>query len=84
MAGIRPDDIRFVPAATVGGVLPGRIALVEPTGPSDYLHVETASGTLTAITANGTAQVGDMVVLSAAEASWHLFGSGENGRRLVD
>ncbi|HSI51486.1 MAG TPA: ABC transporter ATP-binding protein [Ideonella sp.] len=71
--GIRPEDIALV-GADQSGALPGRISMLEPTGPETYALVETALGVLTARVPGKVVQrVGDAVALQWSPLSAHLF-----------
>ncbi|MFC0220829.1 ABC transporter ATP-binding protein [Pseudochelatococcus lubricantis] len=83
VAGIRPEDFRISSDPGMHDAIAGRIALVEPTGPSDYLLVDTPSGRVTVVAANGIGRVGDQITLTPAPGAWHFFAPGENGRRLA-
>ena len=77
--GIRPEDLVL---GSAGGI-PGRLAMLEPTGPETYARVDTAIGMLTARVPGKVAQrVGDAVSLAWAPAAAHLFADG-SGLRLA-
>ena len=76
--GIRPEDLGFVGS----GGLPGRVSLIEPTGPETYVSVATEVGRLTLrVPGNVTQGVGDAVCLDWLPAAAHLF-DGTSGQRL--
>ena len=83
VAGIRPENLRIGPQEAGKSGLRGRITLVEPTGPSDYLVVGTNAGEVTIVAESGAARVGEAVNLVANPGDWHLFEPGENGRRIA-
>ena len=67
--GLRPESIGF---AATG--LPGKLSMIEPTGPETYATVVTAAGPLTArVPGVLQAAVGDAVHLQWSEQSAHLF-----------
>ncbi|MDS1137121.1 ABC transporter ATP-binding protein [Nitratireductor indicus] len=82
VAGIRPEHLSVGAPVEQGQGLNGRVSLIEPTGPSDYLLVETNAGTVTVVAASGAAQLNEQIGLTANESAWHLFEPGENGRRI--
>lgn len=76
--GVRPEHL------TVGrssAILDGDVALVEPTGPSDHLTVNTPAGAATVVTPNGTAELGEKVSLSVEADDLHIF-SKKDGSRI--
>ncbi len=67
--GLRPESISFA-----GSGLPGRLSMIEPTGPETYATVDTAAGKLTArVPGVLQAAVGDAVHLQWSPAQSHLF-----------
>ena len=67
--GLRPESIGF---AATG--LPGKLSMIEPTGPETYATVDTAAGKLTArVPGVLQAAVGDAVHLQWAAEQSHLF-----------
>ncbi len=82
VAGIRPEHLSVGAPVAQGLGLNGRVSLIEPTGPSDYLLVETKAGAVTVVAASGAAQLNEQIGLTAHESAWHLFEPGENGRRF--
>jgi multiple sugar transport system ATP-binding protein len=76
--GLRPESIGF---AATG--LPGKLSMIEPTGPETYATVDTAAGPLTArVPGVLQAAVGDAVHLQWSEQSAHLFDR-VTGERVV-
>ncbi len=76
--GLRPEDVRLS-----GEGLPGRLHMIEPTGPDTYATVETAVGHLTSRVPGALhAQVGDTVHLQWAPQAVHLF-QGQDERRIA-
>lgn len=76
--GIRPEHFTLV------GDKPrmsGKVRLVEPTGPADFLSVQTPSGPMTMVVASRSAEIGDTVTLHAPDTSVHLFVA-ETGARI--
>ncbi|ODT80427.1 MAG: hypothetical protein ABS76_15915 [Pelagibacterium sp. SCN 64-44] len=78
VVGIRPEHVELGGA---DALFTGTVTLVEPTGPSDFLLVQTSSGTLTIVVPSRSAAVGDAVSLSASSANIHLFDA-ETGARI--
>lgn len=75
--GLRPESIGF---AATG--LPGKLSMIEPTGPETYATVDTAAGKLTArVPGVLQAAVGDAVHLQWAAEQSHLFDRA-NGHRV--
>ena len=67
--GLRPESISF---AAQG--LPGKLSMIEPTGPETYATVDTAAGPLTArVPGVLQAAVGDAVHLQWSAESAHVF-----------
>jgi multiple sugar transport system ATP-binding protein len=67
--GLRPESIGF---AAQG--LPGKLSMIEPTGPETYATVDTAAGKLTArVPGVLQAAVGDAVHLQWQPEQAHLF-----------
>ncbi len=76
--GLRPEDVRLA-----GDGLPGRLHMIEPTGPDTYATVETPVGRLTSRVPGALhAQVGDTVHLQWAPQAVHLF-QGQDERRIA-
>ena len=68
--GLRPESIGF---AMQG--LPGKLSMIEPTGPETYATIDTAAGKLTArVPGVLQAAVGDAVHLQWQAEQSHLFG----------
>ena len=75
--GLRPEDLGFADSG-----LPGRLAMIERTGPETYVTVDTAAGTLTArVPGTPALAVGEGVRLHWAAEKVHLFDAAD-GRRL--
>lgn len=70
VVGIRPEHLVLNDAPTR---FTGRVALVEPTGPSDYLLVKTGAGMATAVAPSAAAPIDAEVTLCADETHVHLF-----------
>ena len=67
--GLRPEALKL---AAEG--LPGRLRLLEPTGPETYAFVDTANGPLVARAPGVVAgKVGDPVHVAWSAAQAHLF-----------
>jgi multiple sugar transport system ATP-binding protein len=67
--GLRPESISF---AAQG--LPGKLSMIEPTGPETYATVDTAAGKLTArVPGVLQAAVGEAVHLQWSAEQAHLF-----------
>jgi len=67
--GVRPEDIAFGDHG-----LPGRLEMIEPTGPETYVKVDTAVGAMTArVPGHLAAHVGEPVHLQWPAARAHLF-----------
>jgi multiple sugar transport system ATP-binding protein len=67
--GLRPESISFAPQG-----LPGKLCMIEPTGPETYATVDTAAGKLTArVPGVLQAVVGDAVHLQWSAESSHVF-----------
>jgi multiple sugar transport system ATP-binding protein len=74
--GLRPEDLSFADSG-----LPGRLVIIEPTGPETYVTADTAWGRLTARLPGNVAQrVGDAVHLRWAPAQLHLFDAASERR----
>lgn len=77
VVGVRPEHL------TLGGDNPiasGSVLLVEPTGPSDFLLVETEVGQLTIVAPSRSAKAGDTVTLSALDTNIHIFDAATGAR----
>ena len=69
MIGLRPECVHLDAAG-----VPGRLTLLEPTGPDTYAFVETAMGSIVLRVAGNVAQrVGDPVHLTWDARDLHLF-----------
>ena len=67
--GLRPEAVSFADAG-----LPGRISMVEPTGPETYASVETGAGVVVArVPGKLDRRVGDNVHLHWSAGDVHLF-----------
>jgi multiple sugar transport system ATP-binding protein len=76
--GLRPEDLGFADSG-----LPGRLAMIEPTGPETYVTADTAAGTLTArVPGTPPLAVGDRVHLRWSPDKAHLFDAA-HGQRLA-
>ena len=76
--GLRPEDLLFAEAG-----LPGRLTIIEPTGPETYLPADTVLGKLTARVPGNTAlRAGDAVHLQWVPQRAHLFDA-TSGLRLT-
>ena len=76
--GLRPEDLTLADDG-----LPGRISMLEPTGPETYVLVDTAVGKLTVrVAGNVQRKVGDAVHLQWAPQRVHLFDASA-GQRLA-
>jgi multiple sugar transport system ATP-binding protein len=74
--GLRPESISF---AAHG--LPGKLSMIEPTGPETYATVDTAAGQLTArVPGVLQASVGDAVHLQWSADASHLFDRASGAR----
>ena len=77
--GVRPEHLLL---GAPGDGLPGRVLMLEPTGPETYVKLETPLGTMTArVAGRASQQAGDKVGLSWAAEHAHRF-DGDSGRRL--
>jgi multiple sugar transport system ATP-binding protein len=77
--GLRPEAVSFADAG-----LPGRISMVEPTGPETYAKVETEAGVVVArVPGRLERQVGDHVHLAWDASQVHLF-DGKTEERLAE
>ncbi len=75
--GLRPEDLSFADSG-----LPGKLTMIEPTGPETYVTAETVVGKLTArVPGNLRAHVGDAVHLRWSPDKVHLF-AGQGGKRV--
>ncbi|MDH0866135.1 ABC transporter ATP-binding protein [Mitsuaria sp. GD03876] len=76
--GLRPEHIRLGDDG-----VPGKLKMIEPTGPETYLLVDTSIGPVTArVAGNPHLNVGDPVRLQWAAESAHLFDA-KDERRLA-
>jgi multiple sugar transport system ATP-binding protein len=76
--GLRPEDLGFADSG-----LPGRLAMIEPTGPETYVTADTAAGKLTArVPGTPSLTVGERVHLQWSADKAHLFDAAD-GRRLA-
>jgi multiple sugar transport system ATP-binding protein len=76
--GLRPEDLAFADSG-----LPGRLAMVEPTGPETYVIVDTAAGPMTArVPGTPTLALGAPVHLAWATDKAHLFDATGAGQRI--
>jgi len=74
--GLRPEHLRLADDG-----VPGRLLMIEPTGPETYLLVETPLGALTSrVAGNPHLNVGDPVRLAWAAESAHLFDAASERR----
>jgi multiple sugar transport system ATP-binding protein len=74
--GLRPESISFVSQG-----VPGKLSMIEPTGPETYATVETAAGKLTArVPGVLQAVVGDTVHLQWSADSAHVFDRASGSR----
>ncbi|MCH7342961.1 ABC transporter ATP-binding protein [Pelomonas sp. CA6] len=77
--GVRPEHLLL---GAPGDGLPGRVLMLEPTGPETYVKLETPLGTMTArVAGRASQQAGDRVGLSWAAEHAHRF-DGDSGRRV--
>ena len=78
LVGLRPEALQFSDRG-----LPGRVHLIEPTGPETYVATDTALGRLTArVPGEVKLRVGDMVRLQWQPEAAHLFDASTQ-RRLA-
>ncbi len=78
LVGLRPEALQFSDRG-----LPGRVHLIEPTGPETYVATDTALGRLTArVPGEVKLKVGDMVRLQWQPEAAHLFDASTQ-RRLA-
>ena len=76
--GLRPEHIRLADDG-----VPGKLTMIEPTGPETYLLVDTPMGPITSrVAGNPHLRVGDAVRLRWEAESAHLFDAGHE-RRLA-
>ncbi len=74
--GLRPEHIRLADDG-----VPGKLVMIEPTGPETYLLVDTPLGQITSrVAGNPHLNVGDTVRLQWAAESAHLFDAGSEKR----
>jgi multiple sugar transport system ATP-binding protein len=77
--GIRPEHLSLTEGTEK---LRGLVLLIEPTGASDYLVVETASGMATVVCPSGAVEAGGAVELRALRGNLHVFDAA-SGRVLT-
>ncbi len=77
--GVRPEHWAL---SDKGSPLAGRVRLIEPTGPSDYLTIDTPAGAVTAVSASGQARAAADVTLDIAPGNLHLFDR-QSGQRIA-
>ena len=76
VVGLRPERVHFADAG-----LPGRLSLLEPTGPDTYAFVDTPMGAMVLRVAGQVAQrVGDNVHLRWDAADLHVFDTATEAR----
>ena len=80
LLGVRPEHLTI--GASDAGLLHGRVSLVEPTGPSDYLIVSWENGQFTVVAPTGTAREGEPVSVSVAPKHLHVFDR-QSGRAIA-
>jgi multiple sugar transport system ATP-binding protein len=74
--GLRPEHIRLADDG-----VPGKLVMIEPTGPETYLLVDTPLGQITSrVAGNPHLNVGDAVRLQWAAESAHLFDASSEKR----
>jgi len=74
--GLRPERVHLDETG-----LPGRLKLLEPTGPDTYAFVDTAVGTLVSrVAGTVTQRVGDLVQLNWDAHDLHLFDTATDAR----
>ena len=74
--GLRPERVQLGDAG-----LPGRLKLLEPTGPDTYAFVDTTVGSLVSrVAGTVTQRVGDLVHLSWDARDLHLFDTATDAR----
>ena len=74
--GLRPERVQLGDTG-----LPGRLKLLEPTGPDTYAFVDTAVGSLVSrVAGTVTQRVGDLVHLSWDARDLHLFDTATDAR----
>jgi multiple sugar transport system ATP-binding protein len=77
--GLRPEDVRF---GGGDGVVPGKLLMVEPTGPDTFATAETAMGRITArLPGRAPGAAGDAVALAWSASDVHLFDAA-TGKRV--
>jgi multiple sugar transport system ATP-binding protein len=78
--GLRPEAIELVDTASAAGV-PGRLKLLEPTGPDTYAFVETAIGDLVLRTGGHVPhRIGEAVHLAWDPRDLHVFDASTEAR----
>jgi multiple sugar transport system ATP-binding protein len=76
VVGLRPERVQLGDTG-----LPGRLKLLEPTGPDTYAFVDTAVGSLVSrVAGTVTQRVGDLVHLSWDARDLHLFDTATDAR----
>lgn len=74
LVGIRPEHLLVGGESSAGGMLAGRVDLVERLGSESFAYVDTAAGTVTArLPAEVDARVGETLRLTVREQQVHLF-----------
>jgi multiple sugar transport system ATP-binding protein len=72
--GIRPEDMRIVPADSADAVLKTKVTLVEPLGPKDVVHVSSERQDLRVIATPGARpRLGDSVGIAIDRGRVHRF-----------
>ena len=77
--GIRPEDLSIVPTAAKG-TLSGRVDVVQETGSSRLIHVETEAGPLTASQPASAPRPEGNVVVAPRQDGFLLFDKGSGAR----
>jgi len=78
--GVRPEDLRIVPAGSPEADLEAKVNLVEPLGAKDVVHVSVGDHDVRVIATPGARpRIGESIGLAVDRARTHLFdvGSGE-------
>ncbi len=77
--GIRPEDLRIIPASGAGTEAPGmtgRVVLVERLGGTSHIHFDVGPHRLLALVSGETLpEVGDVIGVQVPGARVHLFGA---------
>jgi multiple sugar transport system ATP-binding protein len=72
--GIRPEDLRLVPADSADALLKAKVSLVEPLGAKDVVHVSSEHQDVRAIATPGARpRVGDVIGIAIDSRRIHLF-----------